>query len=122
MAESQSLTLDDLDLHSIRTGYYEVQFNKHVCFKRSEITEINFTDGAHKSNEKGNVKYGKQVYMLKHMNFMGLPWYTEKMKARFNRTHYNRSKFRCSGHYTNDPTIIEKRWENTLKLAKPLPF
>jgi len=122
VADSQSDLLEDLDLHSIRTGYYEIAFNKHICFKRSEITEINFTDGAHKSAERGRVQYGKQVYTLKHMNFLGLPWYSQKMKARFNRTHYNRHKFRCSGHYTNVPSVIESKWEAVKNVAKLLEF
>jgi hypothetical protein len=122
VAESQSLTLDDLDLHGLRTGYYDIGFNKHICFKRSEITEINFTDGAHKSAEKGRVQYGKQVYILKHMNFLGLPWFTEKMKERFARTHFNRHKFRCSGHYSNVPSVIETKWEGAKKQVKVWSF
>jgi hypothetical protein len=42
VGESVSLTLEDIDLHSLRTGFFDTAFNKHICFKKSEITEINF--------------------------------------------------------------------------------
>lgn len=118
VAQSQSLTLDDIDLHSLKTGYFETIFNKHVCFKRTAITEMNFSRGAHASNEKGIVKYGKTVYKLKHMNFLGLPWFREKMIGRFKRTVYNRTKLRCSGHYSNQESVIVAKFNRALELAK----
>jgi glycosyltransferase involved in cell wall biosynthesis len=118
VAESNSLTLDDLDLHSLKHGYYDIWFNKHVCFKRSQIEEINFTRGAHKSNPfpKDKVKYSKKVYPFKHMNFLGFPWYEAKMKARYARTHYNRS-LRTSGHYTNNDKVIRANFDKVLSMA-----
>jgi len=112
VGESKSLTLDDMNLHEIRTGYYETAFNKHICFKRSAITDINYTRGAHLSNEKGLVKYSKTVYKLKHMNFLGFLWYEAKMKARYDRSHYNRHAFRCSGHYSNNDAVILKNFSS----------
>jgi glycosyltransferase involved in cell wall biosynthesis len=119
VAESQSLTLDDIDLHTIKTGFFDKSFDKHVCFKRSEITEINYTRGAHKTSEKGRVKYSNNVYIFKHLNFLGLPWFQAKMKARFARTHYNRS-LRASGHYYNDDKSILDKFEAVRKATKVL--
>jgi len=120
VADSKSLILDDVNLHDIKTGYYDINFNKHVCFKRTAITDIHYTRGAHKSAEKGLVKYSKNVYKLKHMNFLGLPWFEAKMKARFLRTHHNRHYHRCSGHYTNNDAEIQKKYASAQKAAKDI--
>jgi len=117
VADSQSLTLDDIDLHAINTGFFDKSFDKHVCFKRSEISEINYTRGAHKSAERGRVKYSRNVYIFKHMNFLGLPWFQAKMKARYARTHYNRS-LRSSGHYTSNDAAILAKFEAVKKASK----
>jgi len=122
VGDSSSLTLEDIDLHSLRTGFFDIIFNKHICFKRSEITEINFTDGAHKSSEQGRVQYGKKIYMMKHMNFLGFPWFEAKMKARYQRTHYNRHKYRCSGHYSDKDDFIQKKWLAATSQVKTIQF
>ena len=118
VAQSQSILLDDIDLHSLTTGYFEIIFNKHVCFKRTAIEEMNFSRGAHSSNEKGIIKYGKTIYKLKHMNFLGLPWFRQKMIDRYKRTDYNRTKLRCSGHYSNQESVILAKFNRAVELAK----
>lgn len=114
-ADSQSLILDDIDLHGLRDGFYDKNYNKILCFKRSEITEINYTRGAHIAYPKGRVQHTKVPYIMKHMNYLGLPWYSAKMKARYKRTDYNRNKLRCSGHYTSNDGEIQKKWAGVLK-------
>lgn len=123
VAESKSLLLDDVDLHTLKNGFYDVWFDKCVCFKRSEITEMNFTRGAHKSTPLPvtNRRYSKHLYYLKHMNFLGLPWYQEKIIARYNRTNFNRYRLRCSGHYTNNIGVITERFARVINMSKPMP-
>jgi glycosyltransferase involved in cell wall biosynthesis len=123
VSDSKSLLLDDIDLHTLKNGYYDASFDKCVCFKRSELTEMNFTRGAHKSTPLpvANRRYSKNLYYLKHMNFLGFLWYEQKMKARYARTDYNRNKLRCSGHYSNNMGIITKRFEDVTAAAKPMP-
>jgi glycosyltransferase involved in cell wall biosynthesis len=116
VADSMSLTLDDIDLHALRNGYRDKLYSKTVCFKRSEITEINYVRGAHTSSPKGKVIFNKNAYVLKHMNYLGFVWYQAKMKARYLRTDYNRNKLRCSGHYSNNDKVITDRF-NTVKAA-----
>jgi glycosyltransferase involved in cell wall biosynthesis len=118
VAESDSLLLDDIDLHSLKNGYYDNNYDKIICFKRSVITDINYTRGAHKANPKGNVVFQKVPYILKHMNFLGLPWYKAKMKARFLRTDFNRNKLRCSGHYSNNDTVILDKFNRVRSATK----
>lgn len=118
VGKSESVVLDDIDLHALKTGYLDKLYNKHVCFKRTAITEMNYSRGAHTSSEKGIVKYGKTVYKLKHMNFLGLPWFREKMIGRFKRTVYNRTKLRCSGHYTNRESDILAKYNRVVELSK----
>lgn len=122
VADSKSLLLDDIDLHTLKNGYYDVWFDKSVCFKRSELTEMNFTRGAHKSTPlpATSRRHSKTVYYLKHMNFLGFPWYEQKMKARYARTDYNRNKLRCSGHYSNNMGVITKKFEGVTAAAKPM--
>lgn len=117
VADSKSLTLDDIDMHSLRDGFRDKLFSKTVCFKRTDITEINYERGAHVSRPKGKVIFSKVAYNLKHMNYLGLPWYDAKMKARYLRTDFNRNKLRCSGHYTNNTKLITDKYTriNTVK-------
>jgi glycosyltransferase involved in cell wall biosynthesis len=123
VGDSQSVLLDDVDLHSLKNGFYDANFDKSVCFKRSEITEMNFTRGAHKSSPlpPANRRHSKLLYHLKHMNYLGFLWYQQKMKARYARTDYNRSKLRCSGHYTNNDTQIKTNFNKVTASAKPVP-
>jgi glycosyltransferase involved in cell wall biosynthesis len=116
VADSKSLILDDVDLHSLRNGYRDKLYSKTICFKRTEINEINYERGAHVSRPKGKVVFNKNAYILKHMNYLGFPWYEAKMKARYLRTDYNRNKLRCSGHYSNNNKVITDRF-NTVKAA-----
>jgi len=118
VAESQSLLLDDIDLHTLRDGFLDNAFDKSLCFKRTEITDINYTRGAHKSNPKGKVVFQKVSYIMKHMNFLGLPWYSAKMKARYLRTDFNRNRLRCSGHYTNSDAVILDKFNRVLIAKK----
>lgn len=120
VGKSESLTLDDINLHELKTGYLDKLYNKHVCFKRTAITEINFSRGAHTSAEKGIVKYSKTAYKLKHMNLLGLPWFREKMIGRYKRTYYNRTKLRCSGHYTNQESVIVAKYTRAVEGSKVL--
>jgi len=115
VADSQTLILDDIDLHGLRDGYIDTHFSKTICFKRTEINEINFVRGAHSSNPKGKVVFNKVPFILKHMNYLGFPWYEAKMKARYTRTEFNRDKLRCSGHYSNNIKVITDKF-NTVKL------
>jgi glycosyltransferase involved in cell wall biosynthesis len=116
VADSKSLLLDDINLHELKTGYWDPVYNKQLCFKRSEITDINYTRGAHKSSPKGVVKPSKTVYIMKHMNFLGFPWYNAKMRARYARADYNRS-LRCSGHYSNNEKVITDKFAAVQKAA-----
>jgi glycosyltransferase involved in cell wall biosynthesis len=116
VGDSKSTILDDVNLHELRTGFWDTGFNKHICFKRSDITEINYTRGAHKSSPKGNVKFSKGIYIMKHMNYLGFPWYNAKTRARYDRTHYNRS-LRCSGHYSNNEKVITDKFASAQKNA-----
>jgi glycosyltransferase involved in cell wall biosynthesis len=118
VGNSNSALLDDIDLHALDKGYLDIWFNKHICFRRDVISEMNYTPGAHKSYPKGQIVFGKTVYKLKHMNYLGLPWIRAKMLARWDRTHNNR-KARCSGHYTNKEELVVQKYEAAVKAAKP---
>lgn len=77
---------------------------KKICFKPNEV-EINYTLGGHFCDPVGNVKYGGS-YMIKHMDWLGLPFKLNKNKVRYERS----EKMRKLGMYThykeNDKEII----------------
>ena len=46
--DSASPTLDDIDLHALNTGQHHPPESKAICFRRPQITAINYNPGAHK--------------------------------------------------------------------------
>jgi hypothetical protein len=111
IGNSESLVLDDINLHSLKDGILDKAFDKTICFKRSQIIEINFKHGAHSSSPNGIVNYSSKQYILKHMNFLGFPWYEHKMILRYSRTHANR-KIKASVHYTINTDEIRSRYDD----------
>jgi hypothetical protein len=118
VGDSQTTTLEDIDLHAIPRGYIDAFFNKRVCFRRDKIESMRFDDGAHKCSPLGEPVYSHTIYPLKHLNYLGLQWLQAKFVARWNRTHYNRSYGR-SRHYSKDLEQIEKVYLGAVAKAKP---
>ena len=101
IGESKRLDLTDIDLQTIQKAVYNHNEDKKLCFLREKIGEMNYAPGAHLSLPFGEIKHSSQTYINKHMNYLGLPYFLNKMINRHSRSHLMRKLgFAC--HYTND--------------------
>jgi glycosyltransferase involved in cell wall biosynthesis len=99
VAESKNEHLTDIHLHTLNRCV-EKQ-NKMVCFYRNGINEINFNmDYCY---PVGRIQYSFRNYTIKHMSFLGLPFYTKKILDRYNRTNGQ-----CAQYTDNINTITNE--------------
>lgn len=63
----------------IKYGTYDMAFGKHCIFNPNEITEINYSPGAHFCHPTGKVKYydRKNIYLF-HAKYLGLNFFLKK--------------------------------------------
>ena len=106
IGESNSLTLDDIDL-------YNPYQNKNICFLRDKVYCMNYSLGHHTCKPFGVIKYSNKIYNLKHMNYLGLLYITDKILKRYNRS-LSMQKLKMSIHYTNDINKIKENYLNLL--------
>ena len=125
IGESQKEDVSDIDLFNINKYVDNTWESKKLCFLRNAIKEMKYNAGAHKCSPESNngtiLKYSSVQYYNKHMNVLGLPFFTQKMIQRFNRSHEMRKR-NMSTHYTNDIELITNKYTSYLndsKLLKP---
>ena len=114
IGESNTLDLTDIDLQSIRKYFLNKWESKNLCFLKDSIQDINYSCGAHKCKPVGKVQYSSVTYLNKHMNMLGLPFFTQKILQRYERSMSDR-KFGMSIHYIDNVQEIEKRYADALK-------
>jgi len=85
VGESANTSLDDLDLHALRMGARFDMESKSVCFRRPQITAMNYGVGAHKAEPEGVVRRSRRTYRLKHMNWLGSAFVVQKYSRRYAR-------------------------------------
>jgi len=100
VGNSKTIDLSDIDLFSLNEGVYNDNFSKRILFKVPDV-EINFWWGAHTCRPLGNVKYSENVYILKHMNYLGAEYLVEKHRKRYVRNELMRYRG-MNGHYSNE--------------------
>jgi hypothetical protein len=86
IGESESETLEDINLSKIKIGTLFDTESKCVCFYRPKIKEINYTLGCHFCNPIGCIKFSSTTYIIKHFSCLGLPFYKNKISVRFKRS------------------------------------
>jgi hypothetical protein len=121
LGESKTFDLSDIDLQNIKKyidNHYE---NKKLCFLRENITEMNYECGAHCCNPQGynDIKYSSNMYINKHMSFLGLIFFTNKYIERYKRA-ANMRKHGMAVHYTQDIVAIENIYRNNFNSCKLL--
>jgi glycosyltransferase involved in cell wall biosynthesis len=99
VANSKTIDLSDIDLFTLNEGVYSDNFSKKILFKVPDV-QINFWWGAHTCRPTGNVKYSESVYILKHMNYLGLDYLVEKHRKRYDRNELMRYRG-MNKHYSN---------------------
>ena len=85
VGESNSILLNDVNLHRLNKGFYFYLEHKKLCFFVPEIKSVNYHIGAHQAKFTGNIKYSQKIYINKHMDLLGLPYFLNKKKNRTNR-------------------------------------
>lgn len=109
IGESECVNLSDIDIHGIQKYRPNDWENKYLCFYRENIQEMNYGLGAHFCDPRGSLIYSENIYWNKHMNYLGLPYYIEKILGRYHRSELMRSKD-LDIQYTNDVDLITRRY------------
>lgn len=107
IANSMSSILNDINIHQEHYGILNKWHSKYVCFRPSEIQDINFDVGAHSCSPCGNIKYS-EPYLIKHMNWLGLRYKIRQNKTRFERSEKMRSMGLAIHYKKNEEEIIVK--------------
>jgi hypothetical protein len=117
IGESETLDLSDINLHQIKK-YVDNHFeSKNLCFLRESITDMNYGPGSHTCNPEGNIIYSSNMYINKHMNYLGLIFLKNKLTERYKRNEKMRRKG-WNTHYTNDISKIEEIYINCINTCK----
>jgi glycosyltransferase involved in cell wall biosynthesis len=107
IGNSTEQNLSDIDLNSIEKCIPNKMESKHLCFKSSVIESMNYTLGAHESNPKGIIQYSENIYNIKHMSSLGIPYLLQKHEQRYKRAEMMRT-YNISTHYkSNESDIVE---------------
>jgi hypothetical protein len=119
IGESNSILLDDIDLNSINKYIDNSNMSKKICFLREKIINMNYNAGHHKCNPESNkqIIYSQKIYNLKHMNFLGLPYITNKIINRYKRNQLMQ-KIKLNIHYTDDVNKITEQYKTLLSISK----
>lgn len=105
VGESRNEHLTDINLHTLNKYIANHFLDKNVCFYKNAISEMNYGIGAHHCNPVGRVQYSFKTYHIKHMSFLGLPFYTRKTIERFKRAH-QMQRLGMATHYTDNLNTI----------------
>ena len=118
VAASTTIDASDLkDMASLSSGYPRADMNKAVCFVPSAIERMNYTFGAHSCNPVGRVAWSNSTYRLRHMNTLGLAYFTHKHTVRYARAIHMRP-LGLAIHYLNDATAVKEAYDTAVRLAE----
>ena len=71
---------DNLDIHNIKYGVRESQYDKDLLFNKQYIQEINYGAGGHHCNSIGHIQYSAP-YKLYHYKYINVDIEVTKSKA-----------------------------------------
>ena len=115
--DSASPTLDEIDLHALNTGNPHPPESKEVCFRRPQITAINYEFGAHVSAPEGAVRWSRKTYPLKHIAWPGHAFMIHKHQLRYARG--KEQQVRGLGmHYTDDAAKVSAGFAGARSAAR----
>lgn len=107
IGNSQTETLEDVDLHKISMGIFNPYECKSICFDARKIKAMNYTLGAHHcSPDCDAIVHSEKEYILKHMDELGFQYKCYKNKIRFERSEMMRSHNMLT-HYVADNSILQ---------------
>ena len=121
IGESNSLDLNDIDLHKINKYIENERESKKLCFLRNSIIDINYDLGAHNCNPNGVINYSSKIYINKHMRALGSLFVINKNIIRYNRSHEMIRIGLCI-HYTNDNFKVFEDYNHQLQTFNYIDF
>jgi hypothetical protein len=116
--DSASPTLDDIDLHALNTGNPHPPESKAICFRRPQITAMNYKFGAHKSAPEGTVHWSRNIYPLKHIAWPGHEFMIHKHQLRYARGKEQQAR-NLGTHYTDDAAKVSASFAQARSIARP---
>lgn len=117
VGDSKEENCSDINFHTLSTGYFSQDMSKNVCFKAGQIKEMNFSVGGHACNPLGNIKFSDKYYILKHIDYPGLPFKLNKQRNRFLRSEKAR-QLGMDVHYAIPLQTIIDEHDNLFKNAE----
>ncbi len=124
VGESATEELNDINLHALNTGAIHTYESKSICFRRPQITAMNYNTGAHRSSPEGVVRRSRKTYRLKHMNWLGSAFVVHKYASRYVRGKEQQARG-LGIHYTDqtDKVIGEfNEWRAKAHTFSEQPF
>ena len=119
IGESKNEHLTDIHLHNINKYVDNHYLNKTVCFYSKAISDMNYGCGAHFCTPVGRVQFSFRTYLIKHMSFLGLPFYTRKTIDRYNRAR-EMQRHGMATHYTDNLNTINTEYNQRLTNSQTL--
>jgi hypothetical protein len=116
--DSKSPTLDDIDLHTLSTGNPHPPESKAICFRRPQITEMNYEFGGHACAPKGTVRWSATTYQLKHIAWPGEAFMVQKHQSRYARGKEQQA-LGLGTHYTDDTAKVVAQFAGARGAARP---
>lgn len=118
VGDSNSTFLIDVNPHEISHAIRNPHLDKMVCFKAGQFRDMNYTEGAHKCFPSDDVRMGGN-YLLKHMNWIGLPYKLHRNRMRWERS----ARMRAQGlaiHYKENDEEIRRDFADLKKRRKDI--
>jgi len=129
--DSASPILDDIDLHALNTGQPHPPESKAICFRRPQITEMNYRAGAHVSAPAGDVRWSRMTYPLKHIAWPGEAFMVQKHQIRYARgkeqqalglgTHYTDNTEKVSADHAHERSVARPFSESPFRTPRTWP-
>jgi len=114
-----------LKFNEIRSGARDPQYDKHFMFKRSEVLEINYADGAHSCSPVFNEGSRKRVILrrnLYHFTWLSFEFVLNRYKRNAQRTSKNDKDQGFGIHYFFDEKKLVTIYSQCKDNAVVLPI
>lgn len=98
---------DNFDLKNIKYGSRCEPYDKSYCFKKSVISEINYTPGCHTCMPRGQVKYSNHPYILWHYKSINPDYQIARYKLYESRLSPDNRKNGWGNHYSQSEETIK---------------
>lgn len=107
-----------INLLEIKTGIRSNHYDKVLCFKASEIQEINYSPGAHSILPKGRLQYSNKKYNLLHMKFLDENYMVNRYKEFKQRMSQENIRNKWGVQYLGEEDKIRVDFKNHLEASK----